>query len=166
MIALTSFLVGFGVVSALAAQASSPAERDKAEVIAVVQKFFDALASHDEAALSATLLPDGLVRSMREDKGEWTLRTVSFGETVRSLSANPSRLLERMWDPDVRIYGRIATLAAPYDFHVDGAFSHCGTDLFQLVKNADGWRISGLLYTVQRSGCTPSPLGPPGGRKD
>ena len=35
-----------------------------------------------------------------------------------------------------------------------------GTDIFTRVKTADGWKISGGSYTIQRTGCTPSPLGP------
>ena len=46
------------------------------------------------------------------------------------------------------------------DFWVDGKFSHCGIDIFDLVKTAEGWKISGLTYTVERTGCAPSPLGP------
>src|SRR5256885_3716182 len=40
---------------------------------------------------------------------------------------------ERMWNPEVRIDGGIATLWTPYDFHVGPRFSHCGYDAFQLT---------------------------------
>ena len=65
-----------------------------------------------------------------------------------------------MWNPEVKIAGSIAVVTTPYDFHRDGKFTHCGTDIFTLVKMSDGWKISGGSYTVQRTGCTPSPLGP------
>jgi hypothetical protein len=65
-----------------------------------------------------------------------------------------------MWDPDVRIHGAIAVVWTRYDFWVDGKFSHCGVDAFDLVKTAEGWRIAGGVYTVERTGCPPSPLGP------
>jgi hypothetical protein len=48
---------------------------------------------------------------------------------------------------------------APYDFHLDGKLSHCGIDSFGLVRGADGWRIAGISYTVQKTGCAPSPPG-------
>jgi len=51
---------------------------------------------------------------------------------------------------------------APYDFFVDGRFSHCGTDIFAFLKGAGGWTITGVTYDVVREGCPPSPLGPPG----
>ena len=58
------------------------------------------------------------------------------------------------------MHGPIASVWTPYDFWVDGKFSHCGIDIFDLVKTAEGWKISGLTYTVERTGCAPSPLGP------
>jgi hypothetical protein len=34
-------------------------------------------------------------------------------------------------------------------------------DAFDLVKTPEGWKIAGGVYTVERTGCPPSPLGPP-----
>ena len=70
-------------------------------------------------------------------------------------------MLERMWEPQVRVHKGIANLWAPYDFWLDGKFSHCGIDSFELMKTAGGWRLTGGSYTVEREGCAPSPLGPP-----
>ena len=57
------------------------------------------------------------------------------------------------------VQGNLAQVWAPYDFHLDGKLSHCGIDSFSLVRNADGWRVVGVSYTVQKVGCAPSPLG-------
>jgi len=149
---------------ALAAILGSPVApdgRDRAEILAAVQRFFDGIAAHDAVKLSADLLPGGQVRSVREDKGQWIVRTISFEESVTSMAGNTARLLERMWNPEVKVFGRVASVAAPYDFHTDGTFSHCGTALFHMVKTPNGWKIAGVLYTVERQGCRPSPLGPP-----
>ena len=70
-------------------------------------------------------------------------------------------MLERIWEPQVRVHKGIATLWAPYDFWLDGALRHCGIDSFELVKSPEGWKITGGTYTVEREGCQPSPLGPP-----
>jgi hypothetical protein len=66
---------------------------------------------------------------------------------------------ERIWNPDVRIHGLIATVWAAYDFWIDGKLSHCGVDAFDLIKTPEGWRIAGGVYTVETQ-CSPSPLGP------
>jgi hypothetical protein len=51
----------------------------------------------------------------------------------------------------------------PYDFHIDGEFSHCGIDAFNMVRTDEGWKIASIVWTVERTGCENSPLGPPGG---
>ena len=78
-----------------------------------------------------------------------------FGRLQRSQQTNR----ERIWNPEVRVHGLIATVWAPYDFWTDGKFSHCGVDLFDLIKTAEGWKISGGAFTME-STCEPSLLGP------
>jgi hypothetical protein len=66
---------------------------------------------------------------------------------------------ERIWNPEVKVNGLIATLWAPYDFWLDGKYSHCGVDQFDFIKTEEGWKIAGGVYSVE-SKCAPSPLGP------
>lgn len=77
------------------------------------------------------------------------------------LKRETASYLERIWDAEVRIRGPIAVVWAPYDFHIGGKFSHCGIDIFDLVEKESGWVITGATYTVERTGCSESPLGPP-----
>jgi hypothetical protein len=81
--------------------------------------------------------------------------------SIRSIGPTTDRLLERMWNPTVHVDGKIAILRAPYDFHRNGTFSHCGVDTMTLLRVGGEWRIVGISYTVQREKCSPSPLGAP-----
>ena len=101
-----------------------------------------------EATLVA-IAPDGKITSTPVEK--WTERLIGSKDAW----------LERIWDPQVLEHGGIAVIWAPYDFYVNGRFSHCGTDSVNLIKSEPGWRISGLSFTRQISGCPASPLGPP-----
>ena len=65
--------------------------------------------------------------------------------------------LERIFDPEVRIDGTLASVWAPYDFHLNKQFSHCGVDAFHLLKLQDGWRIVALSDSFQREGCPARP---------
>jgi hypothetical protein len=49
---------------------------------------------------------------------------------------------------------------------LDGGFSHCGIDSFELVRTDGSWKLTGGIYTVEREGCAPSPLGPPSTKGD
>jgi hypothetical protein len=146
-------------------QASIPAQKpdgDRAQVIAAVQSFFDSMEKSDVALAKRVLMPDARFFSAAERDGTITVRPSSSEAFVAGFS-NPNRakVLERMWDPDVRVQGAIAQLWTRYDFHSNGTFSHCGIDAFSLVRTEDGWKIASAIWTVERSGCAPSPLGPP-----
>ena len=148
-----------GVASAqTTATAKAAVEEDKKAIVAVVKKLFDAMAAKDGAAAASVLLPDGRFFVPREGEEPRTFTGKEFADRV---PMQKGTVLERFWDPEMRVRGSIATIWTPYDFWFDGKFSHCGIDAFDLIKTADGWKISGGMYTVERSGCTLSPLGPP-----
>jgi hypothetical protein len=146
-----------------ALHAQAPAS-DSASVVATMQRLFDGLAQRDTVLLRAVLLPGTRFVSLSADRPSSAPHTESDSAALRDIATTTERMLERMWHPVVQVQGRIATLRAPYDFHVDGRFSHCGIDTATLVRTDAGWRIAALVYTVQRTGCAPSPLGPPAQR--
>ncbi len=131
-------------------------------MLGVVQRFFGALASR--SANEARVVLDSTGRFIvvsSNARGEPFIQRTSAAAFLKSLETGTTSLLERMWDAEVRVHGAIASVWTPYDFHVDGKFSHCGVDIFDLVKTPRGWVITGATYTVERTGCAPSPLGAP-----
>lgn len=130
---------------------------DKDDVTKLVQKTFDAMAAKDAAALESCFTKDARLIAIREN-GQFT--STPSAEFVQRISTMAPKILERMWNPEVRVSGRLATLWAPYDFHRDGKQTHCGIDQVDLVNTAEGWRIASIIYTVQTKDCPASPLGP------
>jgi hypothetical protein len=81
-------------------------------------------------------------------------------EYFERLQKQTQTLRERIWNPDVRVHESIAAVWAPYDFWADGKFSHCGIDVFDLIKTSEGeWKIAGGVFTMEAKR-EPSPLGP------
>ena len=130
-------------------------------VVAVVQGFFDALAERDVKAAAGLLASEGQFVSLREADGSLQQRREAFSDFLENLGSGREQFLERLWNPEVRIQGPIASLWTRYDFHRDGVFSHCGVDAVHLLRDGDEWKIAGVLYTVERAGCPESPLGAP-----
>lgn len=135
---------------------------EEATVLAVVQKFFDTMASKDADGARKIIDPDGSFVSVRWQDGKQLVRRSLLRDYLETLEDGELALLERMWDPEVLIRGPIAIVWTEYDFHRDGEFSHCGMDAFQLTKMDSGWAITGGTYTVETTGCPDGPLGPPG----
>lgn len=155
---LTLLLIVCGCTAARPSAAPAP-EGESAEVVAVAERLFAAMESRDTAAIRALFLPQAQIIAVERIEGSQRMRVRTIAEFLPGIVSAPETLVERMWDPEVRIEGGLATLWAPYDFHRGAQFSHCGTDAFQLVRTEGGWRIAILSYTIQRQGCAPRPEG-------
>ena len=152
---------GFIVLLTLTAGAqTAPPADEKTAVLGAVQQFFDTMTSRDVDGARRVLMPEGRMFSVREQNGQQVVRASAIEDYLKGLGTRKQENRERMWNPEVRIHGAIASVWTPYDFWVDGKFSHCGVDIFDLVKTSEGWKIAGATYTVERTGCAPSPLGP------
>jgi hypothetical protein len=132
------------------------AAADREDVISTVQKTFDAMAAHDGTALGALFTKDARVVAIRETGESSSTAASDFATRISTMTA---KILERMWNPEVKVSGRLASLWAPYDFHRDGKRTHCGVDQVDLVKTPEGWKIATIIYTVVTKNCPVSPLG-------
>jgi len=145
------------VTATLSAQS---ANREKDAVLKTVQTFFDTMTAKDVEGARAILQPQGRFHAMRMRDGKPDVRAFSNEEYFADLQSSKQTMRERIWNPDVRIDGLIATVWARYDFWIDGKLSHCGIDAFDLIRTGEGWKIAGGVYTLEAK-CPPSPLGPP-----
>jgi hypothetical protein len=130
------------------------------EVLSVIDRFFGYMTARDTAGMATILEAEGSFGAVGIDAGAPPPRMVSHERYIAGLTQGNEALLERYWDAEVRMDRGVAVVTCPYDFHVDGVLSHCGLDIFTLVKHPDGWRIAGAVFSMQREGCALSPLGP------
>ena len=135
------------------ARAQTATTSSVTEVTAAVERLFAGMRSRDTAALRALLAPDLVIVSSREGSAGGTMRRQSVAQFLQAVATSADTLHERMWAPEVRVDGDLATLWAPYDFHLGSRFSHCGIDAFQLIRRDGTWLITGLAYTVRTTGC-------------
>src|SRR5688500_20238867 len=145
------------IFSAATLNSQSSTERDA--ILKVVQAFFDTMTAKDVEGARNILVPQGRFHAMDMRKPKVDPRGFSNEEYFAQLQAMKETPRERIWNPEVRVHGQIATVWAPYDFLRDVKFSHCRIDPFDLIKSDEGWKISGGSYTLE-SKCDPSPLGP------
>ncbi len=137
---------------------SVPAE-DR-EVVRTVERLFEGMRTQDTAALRALLAPELVFVSAKDTAGHWRVTHYTAREFLSGIAGpldTATQLKERMWNPEVRIDGAIATLWTPYDFHLGARFSHCGYDAFQLARGERGWYITAITYTVRPAPCAAPP---------
>ena len=152
-------LVALGLLALpVAARAQMPSAEERA-ILDVIDRFMHAVTSGD-AAMAAVRL-DGTTTTMErpDPAGGTTILRRPFpaaaaapANTATSPAA-ASALRERYWDPVVHVRGSLAVVWTPYEFWRDGKTTHCGVDVFELVKQAGAWKIGNVMYTVEPDAC-------------
>jgi hypothetical protein len=134
-------------------------QSEEAAVVAVIARYFETMGQRDAEGMRAILTSEGMFHGKYSDDPSAPTILMPHGPYLERLAKDTVELKERFWDPVVFIDGPIATVTTPYDFYVGRKLKHCGTDHFTLVREADGWKISGGVFSMQRTGCPESPLG-------
>ena len=133
---------------------------EQAAVVEVVKVFFEAMTAKDVQRSSDLMTSDGLLFGYRENDDGLQISSPTHASYLEGLAGRENELIERFWDPKVLLHDRMAVVWTPYDLYIDGEFSHCGIDSFSLLKTEEGWKITGIVYSMERDNCPPSPLGP------
>jgi hypothetical protein len=142
--------------------------REESAVLAALDAYMLAISANDLAAMDARQMPEGMTYRHVPSEGGWAVSARSNKEWVAPERATSKRLRERYWSPTVLIRGSMALVWAPYEFHVDGATSHCGVDSFSFARIGDEWKVSNAMWTVEPNACgelrprDPSTLRPAG----
>jgi len=142
-------------------QVSADDDAEREAVIDVIDAFFESMTERDVERMRTLMTPDGVLYGYRETDGGLQIIRPTHSEYLENLANGEGRPVERYWDPEIMVSGRLASIWTPYDFHIDGQFSHCGINNFSLLKTDDGWVITGVVFSIKSENCPESPLGPP-----
>lgn len=149
---LISLTLLFAACACASGQAA-PKRDDRQEAAAAVNKLFEAMRAKDAAAIRALFMPEGqLVAVDRPRTGDGLSKTrvftaAAFADLIAGAKAPEYR--EVMASPSVEVFGDMALVYGAYTFHVGDKFSHCGTNSFNLVRTADGWKIANAASTLE-----------------
>ena len=123
------------------------------EAIAVANKLFEAMRAKNAEAIRALFTPEGqLVAIDKPRTGEGLSKTRVFTADAFSKAISEAKapeFIEKMPQPEVNLFGDLATVYGRYTFHVGDKFSHCGTNTFNLVRTEQGWKIANAASTLE-----------------
>src|SRR6201991_2331688 len=85
---------GLAAFIAVAALPSHAATKDEAAVLAPIQAMFDGMAKYDQAAMLATVQPEGSVALLRDGK----MLRMTLGDFIGKIKASPKRIEDRIHD--------------------------------------------------------------------
>ncbi len=129
---------------------NSVAQNSKQEVLNVVNEFFNTMEKKDSVAFNNLFLENAHAYSIRE-KGDSTI----VRNSILIASTSKNSLKERLREEEITIHinKNVAAVWAPYDFWIDEKHSHCGYEVFTLIKKDSYWKIASLTYSVNKEGC-------------
>ncbi len=138
---LTTALV---LVALLGPAPRATAQTEEKAIVQVVHDLFDGMRDKDAEKIRGVFAEGARLGGVgREGSVTYT--------TAEGFAINISRMTpsidERIWDWEVRIDGNLAQLWTKYDVLIDGDFSHCGVDAFQLLNVDREWKIIHLAYS-------------------
>lgn len=148
----------FATALSLAIPAPGVAGQDPASALAAVERMFEGMRTADSAMVRSTLATDVRFALLDARDGAPAIRVQSVDGWVTGIAASGGSWNEQIYDVEVRVDGAMASVWAPYTFYRDGAISHCGINAIELLRDAEGWKVTQISDTRRRDGC-PDPLG-------
>jgi putative lumazine-binding protein len=137
-----------------------PGVSPERDAMAVVEKLFDGMRAGDSAAVHSVFAPGALLGSVETKEGVSSLHKDADGiEGFVKAVGSPHQAMwdERIANPKIHVDADLAMVWVDYTFYAGDRKSHCGVDVFELVKGADGWKIVTLIDTRRRESCPDLP---------
>jgi hypothetical protein len=136
------------------AQAQNPPKKmDALEAAVVTYKLFEAMRAKNSEAIRALFMPEGQLVAIdrpRTGTGPSTTRVFTAEAFAKLIAeSKAAEFIEKMAQPEVKVFGDMALVFGRYTFHVGEKFSHCGTNSFHLVRTIDGWKIANAASTLE-----------------
>lgn len=147
------FSIGLLGVAFTAAEARA---QDAAGARAAVDQMFEGMRTANPEMVRAVFAPDARFALIAE--GAATVSVQSVDGWIQAIGTSERRWDERVYDLDVRVDGNMASVWAPYTFYFDGAIRHCGINSIELLRDAEGWKVTQVSDTRRTEAC-PDPIG-------
>ncbi|MFS4494012.1 nuclear transport factor 2 family protein [Maribacter sp. 2308TA10-17] len=127
------------------------------EVEGVIKAFFEGFHKADTVLMKKTMADEIVFQTAFKNKEQKDiLKTDDVSSFVKAIGSG--RPVDEKWEERISSYtvkvdGNMAHAWTEYEFWLDGKFSHCGVNSFQLFHDNGTWKIIYLIDTRRRSSC-------------
>jgi ketosteroid isomerase-like protein len=145
---------------AVQTEITSDHQAERAAIEQVMKQYHAAILDHDGTALSGLFLPDASLwlnvltdsayaRAQAKSLTAQKVRVSSYRDFAKLVATTT-----KSFDPEhsnvlIHTDGTIAAVYFDFVFNVDGKANNHGSETWQLVKAADGWRIASIVYSSE-----------------
>lgn len=119
----------------------------------VIETFFEAFHQKDTTSLKDFFTINARLASVQNSLNGVRTKEESVEDFIQAIGSIPDDLSfeERLLDFNVVDASGMTLVLTPYEFYVNGSFSHCGTNVFTLVEKESKWKILALYDTRNKS---------------
>ena len=148
---LLFILLAFGFSSSISAQ-----DLEKEKVKNVIETFFNGFHAQDSVLMKSVLASEVVLQTTgRNTQGKTLFKTEKIEKLINSITSIPDSVAfeEKLTSWSIQVDRTMANAWVGYEFWLNGQFSHCGINSFQLIDFDGEWKIIYLIDTRGRAGC-------------
>lgn len=121
----------------------------------VIRSLFEGMKSKNADQVAGAFHSEALMQTVQAKPDGSTVGSNAVADFVKRIATTPAEttLDERILEYQIKVDGTMASAWTPYRFYVNGNFSHCGVNSFQLVKMKEGWKIVYIIDTRRKEPC-------------
>lgn len=131
-------------------------EKEQASVKRVVETFFEGFHKQDSVLMKSVLAREVVLQTTgRNKEGKTQFKNEKINRLITSIVSIPDSVSfeEKLTSWSIQVDRTMANAWVGYEFWLNGQFSHCGINSFQMVNFDGDWKIIYLIDTRGKSGC-------------
>jgi hypothetical protein len=130
-------------------------QSDELAVQKVIESLFDGMRAKNINQLATVFEDEAMMQTIALGDNGPQVNPGSVSDFMKRISTTPAdtQLDERILNFEIKVDGPMASAWTPYEFYVNGTFSHCGVNSFQLVKFTQGWKVVCIIDTRRKDPC-------------
>ncbi|GLU55020.1 hypothetical protein Dfri01_44810 [Dyadobacter frigoris] len=116
---------------------------------------FDGMRSGDSSVVRSVFIPQSTLTSVSTNAKDSVMTHLSKTDDFVAAVGKPhtEKWDERIYDVKISVDGPMAIVWAPYKFYRGETFSHCGVNVFTMIKTKNGWKINTITDTRRKMDC-------------
>lgn len=121
-----------------------------------IETFFEGFHKQDSTIMKSVLANDVVLQTTgRNKEGKTMFRSDNIEKLITSITSIPDSVSfeEKLTTWSIQVDRTMANAWVGYEFWLNGNFSHCGINSFQLVNFDGDWKVIYLIDTRGREGC-------------
>ncbi len=136
---------------------TSFAQNDTILIQKTIGQFFEGMAKLDTNLMRACITKNARLESTGKKVSENVIQ-IEFNDYFSLIAETidrPDMVIyeERIHNYTILINKGLAMAWTPYTFYLKGTFSHCGVNLFTLLKIDGKWKINSIIDTESKEDC-------------